>query len=76
MKLSVCFYIYNMDIYDLVTLVVIVTLFKYTLDLNFPTTMVILMILCYDFLSINDITGPQNVDPLSANVDGGSDDVQ
>ena len=65
-----------MDIYDIVTLVCIVTIFKYTLDLNFPTTMIILMILCYDFLSIKDIPGSQNVDPLSATVDSSGDDMQ
>ena len=66
----------SMDIYDVVTLVVIVTIFKYTLDLNFPTTMVILMILCYDFLSINDAPGSQNVDPISSTVDSSGDDMQ
>tara|TARA_Y100000589_G_scaffold275968_1_gene270302 strand:- start:1002 stop:1172 length:171 start_codon:yes stop_codon:yes gene_type:complete len=53
-----------MDIYDVVTLVVIVTIFKYTLDLNFPTTMVILMILCYDFLSVDPLSSTDSSDDV------------
>lgn len=54
----------SMDIYDVITLVVIVTIFKYTLDLNFPTTMVILMILCYDFLSVDPLSSTDSSDDV------------
>ena len=65
-----------MDLSDIVFLVCLVTLIKYIFDLNFPTTMVIFMIFCYDFLTIKDGNNTVNVDSVSTADDSASDDMR